>query len=571
MYIQLDDTSSLRLFGQYANIDSNGSAMKGIDDTTVGARNLKQDTLSNLELTSSVFAGIYEKDLGFANLKVSVSTQKDDISVDRDNDRHVFGTFAESLPFDNPNTGTQTYGRAEFLPETSEVETDTFEINLVSNEPLLDGKLDWTFGAFYMEHKIENHIREYLDKHNPNVQNGIYDTANSILYECGSKYALPSPNCYVPGGPVSPYVAEFGFVTDAFPTRESTSIFGQTTYSFSDEFRFISGFRWTEDIFESNVSNFFGAEKISITNENDDNDEVTGRITFEYDLDSDTMIYFSQTRGSKPGGSNLTFGFTKEEDAIRRTFLPSYLHAQDVDPMVFPSFKSETVDSSEIGLKTDLLDGRARANVAIFDYTYENLQLQATDPDVFRGGVVNLPESEVQGLEIEFTASLTDFFILDANFGFLDTEVTESYLYLDNTLSQQYSFGSELAREALREDVLGKELPKSPKFTADLSLIYSMDLPSGDIFNSSIQFIKRSKFFQRIVNNPVQDVVEGYEVFNISAGVDYVSGWGFDIMVTNVGDEDGMNSAMTDVFGVGATGIEYIPPRQIMTRLSYDF
>ena len=283
------------------------------------------------------------------------------------------------------------------------------------------------------------------------------------------------------------------------------------------------------------------------------------------------MVYFSQTRGAKPGGSNLTFGFTKAEDAIRRTFLPSYLHAQDVDPMVFPSFKSEIVDSSEIGLKTDLLDGRARANIAIFDYTYENLQLQATDPDVFRGGVVNLPESEVQGLEIEFTASLTDFLILDANFGFLDTEVTESYLYLDNTLSQQYSFGSELAREALREDVLGKELPKSPKFTADLSLIYSMDLPSGDIFNSSIQFIKRSKFFQRIVNNPVQDVVEGYEVFNISAGVDYVSGWGFDIMVTNVGDEDGMNSAMTDVFGVGATGIEYIPPRQIMTRLSYDF
>ena len=44
-----------------------------------------------------------------------------------------------------------------------------------------------------------------------------------------------------------------------------------------------------------------------------------------------------------------------------------------------------------------------------------------------------------------------------------------------------------------------------------------------------------------------------------------------DIMVNNIGDEDGMNSAMTDVFGVGATGIEYIPPRQIMTRVSLDY
>jgi len=28
---------------------------------------------------------------------------------------------------------------------------------------------------------------------------------------------------------------------------------------------------------------------------------------------------------------------------------------------------------------------------------------------------------------------------------------------------------------------------------------------------------------------------------------------------------------MTDVFGVAGTGIEYIPPRQIMGRVSYNF
>ena len=55
------------------------------------------------------------------------------------------------------------------------------------------------------------------------------------------------------------------------------------------------------------------------------------------------------------------------------------------------------------------------------------------------------------------------------------------------------------------------------------------------------------------------------------AGVDYSSGWGFDIMLRNATDEDGMNSAMTDVFGVGATGIEFIPPRQFFTRFSVDF
>ena len=545
-FIDLDDSSSLRIFGQYANIDSNGSAMKGLDDTTVGARNLKQDSLSELKLTSSVLAGIYEKDLGYANLKVLASSQSDSISVRRDNDRHFYQDAAPSL------TGVSTYQRSEYRFETSDVKTKTFEINLISNEPLIDGKLDWTVGAFYMDQEIENHIREYLDEYNSGTnaagQDGVFK------YVCGEPFA--DPNYCVDsvnlGFGAYGAAAELGFVTDAFPERRSLSIFGQTTYSFDDDFRLISGFRYTRDNFLTDVSNFFGIE---LYQEDDTDEETSGRLTLEYDLDADSMVYLSQTRGFKPGGTNLTFGASSD----------------GTPAMVLPTFKSETLDSTEIGFKTEFLDGRALANIAIFDYTYKNLQVQGTDPDVFKGGVVNIPESEVQGLELEFTASLSDSWTIDANFAYLDSEITSSFEYLDNAKAQQYSFGGESNRYALREDVKGNELAKTPEITADISLIYSTQLASGDVLNSSLQFVKRGKFFQRIVNNPVQDPVDGYEIINFSSGVDYASGWGFDIMVTNVGDEDGMNSAMTDVFGVGATGIEYIPPRQVMTRLSYDF
>ena len=545
-FIDLDDSSSLRIFGQYANIDSNGSAMKGLDDTTVGARNLKQDSLSELKLTSSVLAGIYEKDLGYANLKVLASSQSDSISVRRDNDRHFYQDAAPSL------TGVSTYQRSEYRFETSDVKTKTFEINLISNEPLIDGKLDWTVGAFYMDQEIENHIREYLDEFNSGTnaagQDGVFK------YVCGEPFA--DPNYCVDsvnlGFGAYGAAAELGFVTDAFPERRSLSIFGQTTYSFDDDFRLISGFRYTRDNFLTDVSNFFGIE---LYQEDDTDEETSGRLTLEYDLDADSMVYLSQTRGFKPGGTNLTFGASGD----------------GTPAMVLPTFKSETLDSTEIGFKTEFLDGRALANIAIFDYTYKNLQVQGTDPDVFKGGVVNIPESEVQGLELEFTAFLSDSWTIDANFAYLDSEITSSFEYLDNAKAQQYSFGGESSRYLLREDVQGNELAKTPEITADISLIYSTQLASGDVLNSSLQFVKRGKFFQRIVNNPVQDPVDGYEIINFSSGVDYASGWGFDIMVTNVGDEDGMNSAMTDVFGVGATGIEYIPPRQVMTRLSYDF
>ena len=124
--IELSDTSSLRIFGQYFDVDRNGAALRGIDDQTSGMRNLAQDTISNQELTSKVFAAIFENDLGYANLKIVASKQEDDISVTRDNDRHNFGDRVLSIP----GLGSDaTYQRAEFRPETSLVDTTTFEIN----------------------------------------------------------------------------------------------------------------------------------------------------------------------------------------------------------------------------------------------------------------------------------------------------------------------------------------------------------------------------------------------------------------------------------------------------------
>ncbi|GIR40130.1 MAG: hypothetical protein CM15mP51_09100 [Porticoccaceae bacterium] len=61
-------------------------------------RNLSQDTISAHDLTSYVVAAIYESDLGFANLKVMASTQEDDISVTRDNDRHNYGDPVLVIP-----------------------------------------------------------------------------------------------------------------------------------------------------------------------------------------------------------------------------------------------------------------------------------------------------------------------------------------------------------------------------------------------------------------------------------------------------------------------------------------
>ena len=533
-FFQLSDTSSLRLFGQYYDMDRNGSAMKGIDDLTADPRKLAQDAPSEQILTSSVYAAIYESDLGFADLKLIASSQRDDISVRRDNDRHDFGVTATSIP------GVASYPYAEFRFETSLVETTTFEMNLVSSEPLMDGKLDWTFGAFYLKHKIENHIRGYVDN----------DLDGEFKYVCDEPFANPN-YCFNIGE--DPFGADFDFVTDAFPERESFSIYGQTTYMISDISRLISGIRFTEDdVTTCNANFFFGCDNLTTSS-----DEMTGKIALEYDVNSDTMIYLSFTAGYKPGGTNLTYGSDAEDGSFYA--------------MVFETFEPETVDSMEFGIKSDFYDGKARANIAVFSYDYENLQFQATDPIPYQGGVANIPESEMSGVEIEFTALATDNLTFDMNLGFIDSEVSSDFEVLDNVLAFQYFFDEEALRYDLRENVNGNELAKTPDFTADISMTYETELPSGNSLTSVFQFIKRGEFMQRVNNNPSVDKVPDYQIFNMSVGLDFKNDLSLDFILLNAGDEDGLNSAMTDVFGVAATGLEFIPPRQIMTRLSYKF
>ena len=540
----LNDTSSLRVFGQYFKVDRNGAAMRGIDDQNSNMRKLSQDTVSQHELSSMVAAAIYESDLGYANLKIIASVQEDDVLVVRDNDRHNY--LDPVLSIEGLPAGS-TYQRAEFTPETSLVDTSTFEINLVSNEPALNGKLDWTVGAFYMDHEIENVIRGYRDD----------DLDGRIKYLCGESFADPS-YCYehdygIPGRfDIFEPIAEVDFFTDANPGRESYSVYAQTTYSLSDAFRIISGLRYSEDTFTTDVTNFLNVESFQ---EEGTTDEITSRVVAEVDFSEDIMGYFALSKGFKPGGSNLTFGFDDD----------------NAPPMVFPTFEAETVDSVEFGLKSTFADGAARANIALFSYSYENLQFQATDPDIYRGGVANIPDSEMSGLEIEFTGFLTDSLSLDMNLAFLDSEVTSDYEALDNVLAYPYFFGEEDIRYGLRENVKGNQLAKTPELTADITLKHETNLASGNSLTTIVQYVKRGDFQQRVSNNPLVDYVQHYQIGNITTSIGFSDDLEVDFMLLNVTDEAGVNSSMTDVFGVASTGLELIPPRQFMTRIRYSF
>jgi iron complex outermembrane receptor protein len=544
----INENSTLRLFFQYFDADNNGAAMKGLDDKTPNPRKLAQDSMSNYQLTSEVFGLIYETDLGPASLKILASSQEDDIYVMRDNDRHNFG----DVHAEGPLAGLP-YIAAEYRPETSLVETKTFEVNLISNEPLF-GVIDWILGAFYFDHEIENHIYEVKDVNNVKLVDQMDGKFTPYTHD-----PICSTNPFA-GVCFAAFGAELGFISDAFPTRESQSIYGQATFNISDDTRIVSGFRYTEDTFSSDVTNFFGLQSYLIE---DDLEKTTGRIAIEYDVDEDTMTYLSFTKGFKPGGSNLTFGYPVDNE--------QNFGANPAPQLVFPLFESETIDAYEIGLKTDLLNSRLRANISAFFYKYENLQFQSTDPDIYRGGVANIPESEMSGLEVEFLGILSNELSFDLRLSFLDTEITSDYEALDNIRAELYFFGEEPIRYSLRENIKGNKLAKSPEFNANFGLMYEKILSNGKLLTATAELIHRGDFQQRVFNNPFVDYVDEYTIYNLSLSYEFSDRIGINLIALNISDEDGMNSSMTDVFGVAGTGIELIPPRQVMGRLSYNF
>ena len=513
---------------QYFDEDRNGAAQKGLLDPTPDPRELRQDSLAEYELTSELYSAVLEWDFESFTLKSLTSYQNDDVLITRDNDRN--DTAALSV-FQIPSL---------YDPETNKQTTITQEVNLVSVDPLF-GKLDWVAGLFYLDTEVEISILQRLYFG--------FDGIDPLTYE-----------------DIASYGGDVGFISDSKPERDSTSIYGQGTWHFNEEWRAVFGMRYTEDEVYSEVTNFYGREGTDIIETS--SEKVTGRLVVEHDFNESTMAYGSYTRGFKPGGSNLTYG---REDAIAPI-------------VVLPTFEEEIVDAYEIGLKTDLADGRVRMNTAAFYYNYEGLQYQATDPEVFQGGVGNIPKSEIFGAELELSAFLSESLVLDMRLAWLDTEITGDHLALDNVQSEAaggalVGAGADLfspevpqASSAAVENVNGNELAKTPEFTGNIALNWNTEIASWGELNSSLQYTYRGEFKHRIFNNDATDVVPSYKVIDLVVGLrPEGKEWQVELIGKNLTDEAGINARFTDVFGVGATGDELIGPRQVMARFSMDF
>ena len=304
---------------------------------------------------------------------------------------------------------------------------------------------------------------------------------------------------------------------------KALGIYGDVTWSVTDQFNLTAGLRWSDDekswCTDGDAGIFLIAvitlEELCATQSWS---EVTPRLVADYSLSDDVMLYASVSKGYKGGGFNTAaadFDGDFVGDAVA-------------------GFNPEINQAYELGLKSTMANGRMQFNAALFSNDYEDLQLLSAT----LGGILveNAAEADTQGLELEWTYLATENLILRANMAVLDSEFTAG------------AFS-------------GNDLPYAPGNSATVSASYQQ----GAI-NYFVMYTKQDDFFYD-AGNLLEE--KGYAL--LSAKVSYApegSNWDMGISVQNATDED-YAAARADI-GLG-TAINRGMPRLVKFDINMHF
>jgi iron complex outermembrane receptor protein len=279
------------------------------------------------------------------------------------------------------------------------------------------------------------------------VKDGGMDIGGRLNWVAGAYFA--HSNAYA----TQPLAAfEFASVTSQaqIAIRDNYAVFAHSDLEILDSWKVSFGVRRSDDRIDHRFSLSQPSTFPNPINPYPDNRQTASfqNTSYEagtqYKFTPDKMVFFRYSEGYRAGGFN---GFPTSTDN--------------------PAYLPETSKSYEVGLKSDWLDHRFRANLTIFDGKYSNLQVTAiTNSAVGLAQVVANAQATTKGVELEVVAVPIDALTLRASFGYLDAKYTQFLEPLGN--------GS-------TEDATGEQIPFTSKYTGSLSTDYKMGVQAAHI------------------------------------------------------------------------------------------
>jgi iron complex outermembrane receptor protein len=277
--------------------------------------------------------------------------------------------------------------------------------------------------------------------------------------------ASPAPSVFFAGEPAASFRSKQDL--DAY------AVFGEVHFDVSERLRLTGGIRlsyeeknffmdrWFQDADSNEILPLF------VFDDNDSWSEPTFRVSADYSLTTDTMGYASWGRGFRSGGYD---GRASTLVGVRDTYDP------------------ETVDSFELGFRTDLWGGRWRLNPTVFLTKYDDKQEERLISFIGPGGVpeadtitANASEATIWGVEVESVLNLTDRLVLRGSLGYLDAEFDD--FLSPNPLSGELEDISDTA-----------ELRRAPEWTYNVGADYRWPLSRGNV-TASVQHSYSDEYF----------------------------------------------------------------------------
>ena len=243
--------------------------------------------------------------------------------------------------------------------------------------------------------------------------------------------------------------------------------------------------------------------------------EWTYDIKLQYFVSNDMQVYGGYSHGFKSGGIGMDPEAGGGQPSGQNSPLLAGLgvgngtgYADTNDP----TYDAEYIDTVELGLKADLLDGRARINLAVFYNDLKDNQFSVFTGTGFT--VLNASSAEVTGIEMESFFALGEHWRLSAAVTWLDT-----------------AYGDDIPEPAPP----GRELTLAPQWAAAVNLSYARDITQRLGFFANANWAYQGEQF---LAYDIQDKHPDYTLLGLQLGLRNASGrWDIRAWCDNCLDE----------------------------------
>jgi outer membrane receptor protein involved in Fe transport len=487
------------------------------------------------EREASLMSLDVEWDLGFATLTSSTSSYEHEGNGWRDNtslwvtDRGGFANWFDILYPGNPRPVAHVeagYDEEAFVQE----------FRLVSNDS--DSNVDWTVGAYYMDQDREVDNFSYLLGLN---EYGDACTALGAGCATGGQWWM--------GFPLSEidfyYVRQEGF-TDL-------ALYGEVTWHVADDWHITAGARWFDNELTNDTAMDFplfeGVVVPFVQFPSQSEDGIQLKLNVAWDISDDMMAYGTYSEGFRRGGANA---------------IPTFSYFAETNPTSVDSFKSDTVQNFEVGLKGSTERVRYAADIYYVDWKDPQLNTATADWGFFMAQ--NGDSAKTVGVELEAQFLLTDNLEMTFGYGHVSSELTA------DLIAPQY--GNVIA-------TAGQRLPGTAENTATASLRHSFDMANGMNLTTRLSGYYQSDSINSVTENTLQDSFSGFSIWNASAtvGDDH---WTASLYVKNIGNDQAVTGSYPSAYMSTDTGTfenyfgnnqrQYLAtPRTIGLALKYNF